>query len=181
MKKQLIALSIFLLLAVSSCAPVLKQDTMDAGLREFSLSDMGETPGTYEGKLFVLGGIIVGTRATQDGSLIEAVYVPVDSRGYLKNIATPQNRFLALFPRESGFLDPVIFRQNREITFAGEFQGLRQGNIDEMEYTYPFFIIKELYLWAEKSEYYYWQYYYAPYSYWWGYPYMWYGYPYSEW
>ena len=180
MKKQLIALSIFLLVAVSSCAPVLKQDTMDAGLREFSLSDMGKNPGIYEGKLFILGGIIVGTRVTQDGSLIEAVYVPVDSRGHLKNIGTTQNRFLALFPKESGFLDPIIFRQNREITFAGEFEGLRQGNIDEMEYTYPFFIIKELYLWAEKTEYYYWRYYYSPYSSWWGYPYVW-GYPYAEW
>ena len=170
-----------MLVVVYSCAPVLRRDVMDAGIREFSLADLKKNPEAYESSLFILGGIIITTKATSEGSLIEALYVPVDSRGYLKAIGTSQNRLLALFPQEDGFLDPMIFSEYREVTFAGEFRGLREGRIEEMEYTYPFFIIKDLYLWDEQIAYDYWPYYYEPYPYWWDYPHWWYGRPYWGW
>jgi len=50
-----------------------------------SLSELNSAPVMFEGKLYILGGQIVNTRVTKDGSLIEAIYVPVDSRGYLKD------------------------------------------------------------------------------------------------
>ncbi len=66
----------------------------------------------------------------------------------------------------------MIFRLNRQITLAGEFEGIREGKIEEMPYGYPYFVIKEIYLWRE--EYYSYPYYYEPYPYWWGgYPYWW--------
>ena len=181
MKQLGMILPILFLVLVCSCAPVLRQEIMDASIKEYSLSDMKKNPEAYEKNLFILGGIIIDTKATSEGSLIEALYVPVDSRGYLKNIGIFQTRFLALFPKESGFLDPIIFKRDREITCAGEFHGLSEGRIEEMEYTYPFFIIKELYLWAERREYYNWPYYYEPYPYWWDYPHQWYGSPYWGW
>ncbi len=177
--KKFPVILILLCAAVTSCAPVLRHDLMEAGIREFSLPDVVKSPDAYEGKLFVFGGIIVTTKATPEGSLIEALLVPVNARGYLKDVDAPQNRFLALFPKESGFLDPIIFKKNREITIAAEFKGLREGEIDEMLYTYPFFVIRQLYLWAERPEYY-WPYY-EPYPYWWDYPYRWYGYPPGFW
>jgi outer membrane lipoprotein len=171
MKKYglIVLLVSFLLL---SCAPVLRKDIMDVAIKDIPLSEVKKSPDAYKGKLFVFGGIIVTTKAAPEGSLIESLYVPVDSSGYLKDIGTPYVRFLALFPKESGLLDPMIFKRNREITLAGEFEGLREGKIDEMAYDYPFFRIKEIYLWQEK-EYYYYPYYYEPYPYWWGYPYWW--------
>lgn len=169
-----------LLIAASACAPVLRHDLMEAGIRNVSLSDVQRNPDPYQGSLFILGGIIVDTKATPEGSLIEALHVPVDSRGYLEGIGTVQNRFLALFPKESGMLDPLVFKRNREITCAAEFRGLRQGKIDDMEYWYPFFVIKELYLWPERTSYY-WPVYYEPYPYWWDYPYWRHGHPYWGW
>lgn len=154
---------------------------MDAGIRDFALPDVQKNPAAYEGNLFILGGIIINTKAAAEGSLIEALYVPVNSRGYLKDIGTPHSRFLALLPKESGFLDPIVFNRGRNITLAGEFHGIRRGEIEEMEYTYPFFIIKELYLWDEKREYYYWPYYYEPYPYWLDYPHLWQSYPHWMW
>ncbi len=169
-----------IIVAAVSCAPVLRHDVMQAGIRGFSLSELTNNPDAHKGSLFVFGGIIVETKGTPEGSLIEALYVPVDSRGYLKGVPIPQGRLLALYPKESGFLDPVVFKRNREITCAGVFRGLREGKIGDMEYVYPFFVVKELYLWAEKKDYY-WPYYYDPYPYWWDYPYGWYGYPYWGW
>ncbi len=169
-----------LLLLISACAPVLRPETMEIASREVPLSAMRENPSPYIGKLYVLGGIIIETKYTVEGSLIEALYVPVDSRGYLNGINESDGRFLALFPRESGSLDPIIYRRGREITLSGEFIGLRKGRLDEIEYTYPLFEIREIYLWPKIREYYYIPppYYPPPpfpYYYWWRY------YPYPYW
>jgi len=176
-----ISVTIVLLLAVSSCAPVIRKDLMDVGIREAPLSEVKQKPDFYKGKLFILGGIIAHTKVTPEGSLIEALHVSVDSRGYLKGNGQ-EGRYLALFPKESGMLDPVIYRPGKNITIAGEFIGTRSGKIDETEYVYPFFLIKEIYLWEERiysypPPYYYYPHYYYPYS-WWDYPYpRWWGAP----
>ena len=164
---------IFSMLILSSCAPVLRQDIMQTAIREFSLSDIKNNPDSYRGKIFVFGGSIVQTKVTEKGSQIEALFIPVDSRGYLKDVE-PDGRFLAILPKERGILDPLIYRKGRFITVAGEFTGIRQGKIDEMEYGYPAFEIVDIYLWKESSLYY--PDYYYPY----GYPYP-YWYWYDPW
>jgi outer membrane lipoprotein len=162
-----------MMISVFSCAPVLRQDIMETAIREFSLSDIKSKPDPYKGKLFVLGGLIVNTKLTQEGSEIEAIYIPVDSRGYLKNEepSSSDGRFLAILPKGRGILDPLIYRREKEITVAGEFIGIRSGKIDESEYVYPVFEIVDIYLWQERRDYYYYPYY-SPY--WWDYPYPYY-------
>lgn len=148
--------SFFIILAfvtLSSCAPVLQNELMSRGIFDMRASFITEDPDMYRGKLFIMGGIIVNTKATEEGSMIEAVYVPVDAMGFLKNVK-PGSRFLALYPKDKGFLDPLIYGRNREITLAGEFLEARPGKIDDMDYTYPLFEIKEIYLWEERAEYY---------------------------
>ncbi len=62
-----------------------------------------------------------------------------------------------------------MFKKGREITLAGEFVDIRKGKIDEMEYAYPVFDIKQIYLWQEEKYYiyppYYYYYPYGPYLY----------------
>jgi outer membrane lipoprotein len=161
-------LAIFIITFFSSCAPVLRADLMKQGTVNVNFPEMKENPGPYKGNLYILGGIISKTTATKEGALIEALHVPVDSRGYLRNLIATDGRFLALFPGK--FLDPLIFREKREITLAGEFIGTRSGRIDEMEYSFPLFEIREIHLWAERKEYGYYEpypYWYPPYPYWW--------------
>jgi len=164
------SLLILLTLILSSCAPVLSQEIMRAAAIDVPLSDIRKNPDFYKGKLFLLGGVIVSTRFTERGSLIEAVSVPVDSRGYLRGIELAEGRFKAVFPKERGLLDPIIYRRGREITLAVELIETHKGKIDELEYTYPVFEIKELYLWKERRLDYippvYPSWYY-PYPYWW--------------
>lgn len=175
MKGILSIFSAVLIFFLFSCAPVLRQDLMSSGSTAVPMSRIKETPLLYAGKLFILGGLIIKTKSTAAGSLIEAVYIPVDSSGYLKGKEYAQGRFLALYPKEMGFLDPEIYRKGREITLAGEFVELRAGRIDEADYTYPVFEIKQIYLWKEEKDYipppyppYYSPY---PYPYWWNDPY----------
>jgi outer membrane lipoprotein len=145
-KAMLLGLTAILLV---SCTPVIRKDLMTAGTREFSYQDLITTPDAYRGKPFILGGIIVTTKLTDAGSLIEALYVPVDSLGSLRGLQRSPWRFLALYPRDKAILDPMIYSKDRTITVAGTFEGLESGKIDEMAYTYPVFRIDEVYLWAD--------------------------------
>jgi outer membrane lipoprotein len=155
-------------LILSSCAPVLSRQLMNEGVRNVPFSLLREAPDAYQGKIFILGGLIVETRFTEKGSQIEALSVPVDSYGYLKETEHSLGRFLAVYPKEKGLLDPLVYEKGREITLAGAFLEIRHGTIDEMEYSYPVFEIEQIYLWDERKEYYYPVYpYYYPYPYWW--------------
>lgn len=177
MKKSYLIVLITMLLF--SCAPVIRKDIMETATINIPLSEVRENPDLYRGKIFILGGIIVNTKIIEKGSLIEAVHMPVDSRGYIEDVNRSNGRFLAFYPKDKGLLDPLIYRKGREITIAGEFIETRTGKIDEMEYTYPLFEIKDIHLWEEIKAYYIsppypsWYYpYQYPYWYepWWRYP-----------
>ena len=144
-----------------TCAAVLSKDMFIQGTINEDLSELKNDPESNKGRLFIFGGIIVKTSATRDGSLIEAIFVPVNSRGYLRGQRESKGRFLALY-KSNEVLDPLIYKENREITLAGEFIEMRKGLIEEMEYSYPFFEIKEIYLWEEIKERDYYYYYFPP-------------------
>jgi outer membrane lipoprotein len=175
MKKMLFIAMAALLLG--ACSPVLSRELMRQGKRDVAFNQLRQTPDDYKGRLFILGGVISDIRLSDQGSQIEALYVPVDSYGYLKEWDHAQGRFLAIYPRSKGLLDPVVFKNGREITLAGEFVEIWKGKIDEMEYAFPVFEIKQIYLWQEEKYYayppYYYPYYYnAPFLYDpWGRPY----------
>ncbi|MBI3392878.1 MAG: Slp family lipoprotein [Nitrospirae bacterium] len=171
--------ALLLALGLSSCAPVLPRDLIRSADRATPLSVVKENPDRYKGKLFVFGGTIVETRVTPEGSLVEALHRPVDAWGYIRRAQRPDGRFLAIYPKEKGLLDPLIYTPGREITVAGTFIGSRPGKIGEIETAFPLFEIKNVHLWAEMETHYpppypYWYY---PYPYWWDGP-MWpYRYP----
>ena len=156
-------------LALAGCAPVLDRGLMDRGAREFQLNHLVETPEVFKDHLFILGGVIVETKLTEKGSQIEALFIPVNASGSLRDSQLHQGRFLAVYSRSKGILDPLIYRKGREITLAGDFVEVRKGKIDEMEYSYPVFEVRQIHLWEEYKDYpYAWPYpypYYNPYYY----------------
>ena len=139
-------------MVISACTPVLNRGVMEQGMLDVSFSRLRASPEAFKGKLVILGGLIVETRLVEKGSQIEALSVTVDSLGYLQEAGRSQGRFLALYPRAQGILDPIVYRKGREITLAGEFVEVRQGRIDEMDYVYPVFEIRDIYLWEERKD-----------------------------
>jgi len=163
--KKLIVVPLLMMLAVS-CAPVLSQNSLQQGIYNPNLTELKENPILNDGKLFIFGGIIVKTTATKEGSLIEAIYVPVSGRGYIKDwYREGGGRFKAIYKKKE-ILDPLIYSEKREVTLAGVFIGTRKGIIGELDYEFPLFEIKEIYLWQEyntrNSYYYYPPPYYSP-------------------
>jgi outer membrane lipoprotein len=166
-----------LAVALASCTPVLSRDLIAQGTREFSPAQLVQTPEMFKDRLYIFGGVIVDTKLREDGSEIEGIFVPVDRWGHLKDPAEYHGRFIAIYPRSRGVLDPMVYRTGRQVTLAADFSGVRKGTIDQMEYSYPVFIVRQLYLWdryAEYPGYYYgpyYPYYYPYYPYYYPYPY----------
>jgi len=161
------ACACLIVLLLASCAtPVLRSDLARQASPDVPLPDMLARPEIYRGRLFMLGGILASTRLTDKGALLEAVYVPVDSNGQFLAGGGAAGRFLALYPKEQGLLDPLIFTKGRRVTVAAVFLSVSPGKIDTVDYTFPFLEIKDIYLWPEISEVLV-----APY------PYSWYPYP----
>jgi len=144
--------SILILVAVTLCScsgPVLRSDLLSTGIHNASMAQVSQDPSQYQGRIFILGGAIISCTLLEAGSLVEAVQIPVDSNGYLKEGEASTGRFLAFYPKEFGVLDPVVYRGGRRITLAGKLTGTRLGKIDEMEYAFPYFEIIQVYLWDE--------------------------------
>lgn len=148
-------LSLFaILLLLSSCTtPVLRKNILESGITNPLLSDLLQSPDTWRNQLFILGGTIISTRYTEEGSLIEAIYVSVNSLGYLQTPSLLAKRFLVIYPMEKGVLNPVVYHKDKGITVAGIFLENRIGFIDGASYTYPTFMVEDMHLWDQRNYY----------------------------
>ncbi len=134
----------------ASCSvPVLRSDLLHDGIRDIPMPQLAQDPAPYTGKLFILGGAIVTTTVTQSGSTVEALDIPVDSAGHLKQGQPPSGMYIGFYASELGVLDPAVYRPGRMITLAGEFTELRPGQMGGKQYDFPFFVIRQIYLWEE--------------------------------
>ncbi|MCE5194567.1 MAG: Slp family lipoprotein [Nitrospiraceae bacterium] len=168
--KRYFFLVITLFILLPACRPVISRNVMDMAAFNPSLADLNASSASFKGNLFVFGGKIINTRLTKDGSLIEALYVSVSSKGYIKDYDKQSLRFLALMPKEKGILDPLIFKKDMEITIAAIYRGTKTEKLEELDYQYSYFEITEIYLWQEQQ----YNFRYDPYPFWlydpWYYP-----------
>jgi len=148
-------------LLLSSCAPVISQETLKRARTDVPFGAVAADPLAYRDSLFVWGGTIIRTSTAKDGSVIEVVQSPVDRYGAVKDADVSEGRFLV---RARKFLDPEIYKKNRQVTVAGVLIGMERRQLGEAEYTYPVLEAREIYLWKE-AEPYYSPYYYSPYYY----------------
>jgi outer membrane lipoprotein len=181
MKKYLIILSAFFLV---SCAHIISKENVALSVKDIPFSKIQETPELYLDKIFIFGGFIAKTTNSKQGSEIEIVQNPIDSYGSVFERDLSEGRFLIT---TSKYLDPLIYRKGRSLTMAGKLIGSKKNMLGEIEYNYPVFELKEIYLWKEVKLYPYYYNYdpfynYAPYypssPYYWNAPYSpynWYG------
>lgn len=138
-----------MLLVLASCAPVLKQEYLDRGSTDFSFPEVFNNPDAFRGRLFILGGRIIDTQITDEGTMIEAAYIPVDAEGRLQDSERVPGRFIAFLPRKQGILSPERYSKGERVTIAGEFIELEPRTRGEVEYIHPLFEIKDIHLWGK--------------------------------
>jgi outer membrane lipoprotein len=152
-----------------SCAP-LSKEVMRQVDEALTYPIVHKSPQDFLGKTVLWGGVIVKTTNRQRETILEIRQSELDVGKRPKNLDSSAGRFIV---RQAGFLDPVIYKQGREITIAGEVAGKETLPLGGIQYTYPVILAKEIHLWEKIDPRRY------PYPYW-DYPFFWgpYGYPY---
>jgi outer membrane lipoprotein len=164
--------NLLFLLAVAfmlSCAP-LSKEVMRQVDEALTYPVVQKNPQDFLGKTVLWGGVIVKTTNRQEETILEVRQSELDMEKRPKNLDSSAGRFIV---RQAGFLDPVIYKQGREITIAGEIAGKETLPLGGIQYTYPVILAKEIRLWEKIDPRRY------PYPYW-DSPFFWgpYGYPY---
>lgn len=162
--------SCFLFLLIAGCAPVISEQIREEARQDITFQEVFNNPEQYQGEIIIVSGIIIEALNTPEGTELKVLQRPGDYLGRPKDVDESEGRFLAL---EKQYLDVEIYKKGREITIAGKVQGKKTLLLGEIEYTYPFLLVEELYLWPVIRKYDY-PYNYYPYRYYWRNRYFWY-------
>ena len=174
----MIAGSLLTAFALAGCAHIISEKTLKEVDRGISFEQLIKDPMKYNGKTVLLGGVIVKTENRKDGTLLELYQTNLDSYGQPINADQSEGRFLAL---DKSFLDSEIYRSGRMVTVAGVVTGVETIKLGEFDYSCPYIVIEELYLWKEQRQDRYgprYRDYWDPY---WGWGYPWHRWYYSYW
>jgi len=96
------------------------------------------------------GGRIVSVEPRADSTCFEMISSRVGTDGRPDAARENSNgRFLAC---RSGFYDPAVFEQNREVTFIGRIDGYETRRIGEYDYRFPRVAADVVYLWPLRND-----------------------------
>jgi outer membrane lipoprotein len=141
-------IAIVAILTLNGCAPTFSREVLDKVDRNITFRDLQADPEQYQGKWIMLGGIIVETRNTQDGTFIEVLQTPTDRQGRPKEADASQGRYIIESPE---FFDSTVYYKGKPLSVVGEVKGRKVGSLGEMQYRYPVITAKEIRLWEPKS------------------------------
>jgi len=162
---------------MASCAPFPRQ-IMSRVDETLNYQAVQKDPDRYVGKTVLWGGVIAEITNKQNETDLKVRQTELDIEKRPKNLDRSARRFIV---RYAGFLDPAIFQPGREITVAGEVVGKEVLPLEQIQYSYPVLLAKQIHLWERllplRLYYpYYWDPFWGPYEY----PYRWYR-PYYWW
>ncbi len=160
MSKIIIPLSVVILM-LSACAsniPIeIRQDAND-----ISIDSVHSDFDLYKGQRIRWGGTITNVENNASDSWIEIVAKDLNSYGRPRITDHSLGRFIV---RIDGFIDPAIYKTDRELTVYGVVESRVVRQIDEHSYTYPLIKAEKYYLWRDYYHGYYARSYYYPYYY----------------
>ncbi len=149
------------LLALAGCASVISKELRAQAVPIRGLSEVRENPDVFKGKTVVLGGTIIETRNTPEGTTLLVLDRPLGNRDEPTLGEGSDGRFMAEVPR---YLDPVLFALGSAVTVAGAVTGVRSEPVGQAPYTYVVIQAQEVHLWS-RDRYPPYPYYYDPFWY----------------
>jgi outer membrane lipoprotein len=133
---------------MSGCAHVISQELRKQTDKELTAEMLFKNPEAYKGKTVILGGIIINTHNTDQGSSIEVLQTPLDYSGRPEDTDFSCGRFIFFYGE---YLDSAIFSKGKAITVGGKVFGKTTRPLGEIEYTYPLIHAREVHLFGPKS------------------------------
>ncbi len=136
--------------SLCACQSTVPIDIREAPLGSPSLTQVrGNTP-AFVGVRVRWGGTIVSIKNRESDTLIEILGKTLGSEGQPLAADDTLGRFMV---RAQGFLDPAIYRPNRDVTVYGSLEKPVEHPVGERPYTFPVVQSRTLYLWPEKRDY----------------------------
>ena len=94
-------------------------------------------------------GALLSVENTKTQSKLTIVSFPINDSGRPIVSAHSGGRFIAVVDE---FLEPLVYRQHREITVVGRFDRIETGKVGEYNYDFPVVSVEEFYLWPERAQ-----------------------------
>jgi len=136
--------------SLTGCVHVIPKETLREVDRNLSFPELQEAPKDHKGKVVLLGGVVVKAVNKDKGTLLEIYQTKIDSQGKPIGLDRSGGRFLAFY---QGFLDNEIYCKGRQVTIAGAMEGEKIGKLGELDYHYPYLVIKAIHLWRKERPY----------------------------
>lgn len=96
------------------------------------------------------GGVIARVENLEKDTLIEVVNLPLGRQARPEESQQTGGRFIVRVP---GFLDPMIYKQGKEITVVGMISEPMPGKVGKHEINFPVVDARGHYLWKERPNY----------------------------
>jgi outer membrane lipoprotein len=142
----------FLILAIafflSGCAHAISQELREQTDKDLTAEMLFKDPEAYKGKTIILGGLIINTHNSEQGTHIEVLQTPLDSRGRPRNTDYSYGRFIFFYEE---YLDAALFSEGKAVTVGGKVFGTETLPLGDIEYTYPLIYASEVHLFGPKS------------------------------
>ena len=115
-----------------------------------SFTRVAQNPEAFTEKEVRWGGIVARVENLEKDTLIEIVNLPLGRQARPVASQETGGRFIARVP---GFLDPMIYKQGKEITVVGMLAEPMPGKVGEHEINFPVVDARGHYLWEERPNY----------------------------
>lgn len=135
--------------ALAACAPTFSREAMDRVSRDVSFRDVQKDPLRFKGTWVMVGGMILETRNSPEGTSIEVLQRPLDSRGRPEETDETEGRFIIV---SAQYLDPAVYYGGKRISIVGEVTGQEVRPLGGINYLYPMIAAREVRLWEPWSE-----------------------------
>ncbi len=142
--------SILAVVLLSGCAHVFSEQASRLVDPSLTFEQIRKDPKARGGKFAKLGGIIVATRNTAEGSQVEVVQFRLGSDDMPDESSPSGGRFLAVTP---DYLDNMVYKAGRAVAVIGEVKGEKTLPLDEISYRYPVLAIAEIHVWRTEDLY----------------------------
>jgi outer membrane lipoprotein len=133
----------------AGCAPSISQQTRNQITYTGSFTSLQADPEGHAGEIIMLGGRILSTSTSAEGSEIMVLQTRLGFNHRPKPADQSEGRFLAV---SDEFLDPALYRKGVWITLAGKVVGSSLRPIDDVQYRFPQIDVMEIRLWPPQGQ-----------------------------
>jgi outer membrane lipoprotein len=140
------AFMLLVMLWLTGCSTIPEQIMVADDTNLLGYQDAASKSAEMTGHIARWGGVIAKIENKPETTMLEIVYYPL--RGYGRPVSRDESigRFRVYV---NGFMDPMVYKVGRSITFAGEFTGLEEGLVGEHVYVFPTIQSSGYHLWQE--------------------------------